>query len=96
ITPFVPEKWEIVFRCLLSENCILALMETTKNRGLPLVRVMFGRPVDALLFDTGHSVQDFPTWFHNLPPFFGGLRLLKTKYYCIIVLAIIERTIIQG
>jgi hypothetical protein len=54
--------------------------ETTKNRGLPLVRVIFGRPVDALLFDTGRSVQDFLTWFHNLPPVFGGL-LIKSPFF---------------
>jgi hypothetical protein len=40
---------------------------------LPLVRAIFGRPVDALLFDAGHSVQNFLPWFHNLPPIFAGL-----------------------
>jgi hypothetical protein len=56
----------------------LVLKETTKNRGLPLVRVIFGRPVDAPLFDTSHSVQDLLTGSTICPRFLvvssiGGL-----------------------
>jgi hypothetical protein len=42
------------------------------------VRVIFGRSVDALLFDTGQSVQDFLTWFRNLTLVFGGLLQTRT------------------